>query len=198
MGTSSTPRSNDHRQRILQAMAEVLVSKRYAEATVADVAAQAHMSKRTFYEHFDNKEACLLALCEHTSDHIMSVILQVYAPDKPWSQMVHEITHAYLAVIHASPALMHALYVELFATGRPGLTMRLEVGQRFADFLCGQVDMQRSQGQPLKSLDRRTAMAVVAGINELILQVFMQGQADKLPELAETAKSLVFAVTRPD
>ena len=194
--SSSAARPTDHRQRILQAMAEVLVSKRYIDATVADVATQAHMSKRTFYEHFANKEACLLALCEYTSDQIMWVILQVYSPDKPWRQLVHDITQAYLSVIQASPALMHALYVELFATGRPGLTMRLGVGQRFADFLCSQVDIQRSQGEALKVLDRRVAMAVVAGINELILQAIMDGRGSTLMDLADTAETLVHAVTQ--
>lgn len=193
----AVPAHTDHRQRILQALAEVLVTKRYAEATVADVAAKARISKRTFYEHFDNKQQCLLALCEHTSDHILAVILQVYAPDKPWDQLVHEVTNAYLAVIQASPALMHALYVELFATGLPGLEMRSAVGKRFADFLCGQVDMLRSQGHALKALDRLTAMAVVAGINELILQTFLEGRPETVVDLAETAKALVHAVTRP-
>lgn len=195
--TRTNTRSTDHKQRILQALAQVLVNKRYMDATVADVATQAHISKRTFYEHFENKEACLLALCEHTSDHIMVEILRVYAPDKPWRQLVSDITQVYLNVIQSSPALMHALYVELFATGRPGLTMRVTIGQRFADFLCSQVDIQRSQGQALKVLDRRIAMAVVAGINDLILQAFLEGRADSLGSLAETAEMLVHAVTRP-
>jgi len=179
-------------------MADVLMDKRYSEATVADVAALAHVSKRSFYEHFDNKEMCLLALCEHTSEHILAVILQAYDPSKSWDQLVQDVTRAYLQAIQASPALMHSLYVELFAAGRPGLEMRRAVGERFADFLCSQVEMLRSQGHALKSLGRLTAVAVVAGVNELILQAFMDGQPHTVMDLADTCQALVHAVTRAD
>lgn len=177
-------------------MAEVLVLKSYGAATVTDVATQARVSKRTFYEHFTNKEDCLLALCEDISTRIMALILTVYSQEKTWPQLVEEVTTAYLKAIQASPALMHVLYIELFAIGRRGLEMKHEIAQRFADFLCGQVDLMRSQGHALKALDRLMAIAVVAGINDLILHKLMDGQSASLMDLRKTAQSLVFAVTQ--
>lgn len=197
IATERPTRSSDHRQRILDAMAEVLTQKSYGTATVADLASQARVSKRTFYEHFSNKEDCLLALCEDTSARIMALILAVYSDEKDWMQLVSDVTKAYLQAIQASPALMHVLYIELFAIGRRGLEMKHEIAQRFADFLCGQVDLMRSQGHALKALDRLTAIAVVAGINDLILQKLMDGENDSLMDLRSTAQSLVLAVTRP-
>jgi AcrR family transcriptional regulator len=188
---------NDHRQRILQALADVLMTRRYADVTIADIAAQARISKRTFYEQFDNKEACLIALGESTSEQMMWAILQAYQPGMRWPQIVQDVTQAYLQVIQASPSLMHALYVELIATGRPGLAVRRTIGLRFADFLCTQVAMLRDQGESLRPLDRLTAMAVVAGINELILLAMMDSDTPELMGLADTAMALVHAVTRP-
>lgn len=188
---------SDHRQRILQALADVLMTRRYADVTIADIAAQARTSKRTFYEQFDNKESCLIALCESTSEQIMWAILAAYQPGMRWPQIVQDVTHAYLTVIQASPSLMHALYVELIATGRPGLEVRRTIGLRFADFLCAQVAMLREQGESLRPLDRLTAMAVVAGINELILLAMMDSDQPELMGLADTAMALVHAVTRP-
>jgi AcrR family transcriptional regulator len=187
----------DHRQRILQALADVLMTRRYADVTIADIAAQARTSKRTFYEQFDNKEDCLIALCESTSEQIMWAILQAYQPGMRWPQIVQDVTHAYLKVIQASPSLMHALYVELIATGRPGLEVRRTIGLRFADFLCAQVAMLREQGESLRPLDRLTAVAIVAGINELILLAMMDSDRPELTGLADTAMALVHAVTRP-
>jgi len=188
----------EHRQRILQALANVLMEKAFSDVTIADIAASARISKRTFYEHFENKSVCLWALCEHTSDQIMFVILEAYKPGMKWTEIVDEVTHAYLNAIQNAPTLMHALYMELLASGRPGLDMRRAIGDRFADFLCGQVDMLRSQGDSLKALERTTAIAVIAGINELIMQVMMDGKYKKITDLAAVAKGLVHAVTRPD
>ncbi len=189
---------NEHRQRILQALADVLMDKAFSDVTIADIAAKARISKRTFYEQFENKSVCLWALCEHTSVQIMAVILEAFRPGMKWHEIVHEVTRAYLHAIQNAPALMHALYMELLASGRHGLNIRRAIGDRFADFLCGQVDMLRSQGEAIKPLDRSTAIAVVAGINELIMQVMMDGQFNQICELAEVAKGLVHAVTRPD
>jgi hypothetical protein len=58
--------------------------------------------------------------------------------------------------------------------------------------------MLRSQGHALKSLGRLTAMAVVAGVNELILQAFMDGRPHTVMDLADTCQALVHAVTRAD
>jgi AcrR family transcriptional regulator len=187
---------NDHRQRILQALADVLMTRRYADVTMADIAAQARISKRTFYEHFANKEVCLIALCEHTSEQIMAAIVQAYRPGMPWTQIVEDVTNTYLSVIQSKPTLVHALYVELMAIGRPGLMQRRAVGERFAKFLCLQVDMLRAQGEPLRPLAQPVALAVVAGINELILIAMMDSDTPDLTGVAGTARELVHAVTR--
>src|SRR5687767_6279952 len=53
------------RGRLLVAMSDVVGEKGYAAATVADVLAKAGVSRRTFYEHFADKEACFLAAYDH-------------------------------------------------------------------------------------------------------------------------------------
>jgi hypothetical protein len=95
------------------------------------------------------------------------------------------------------PSLVHALYVELMAIGRPGLLQRRAIGERFAQFLCLQVDMLRAQGEPLRPLAQPVALAVVAGINELILIAMMDSDTPDLTSVAGTARELVHAVTRP-
>ena len=64
----------DHRTRLITAMGTTLVVKPYADITIADVVAAARVSKRTFYEQFESKEACLLALCERLSERTLTVM----------------------------------------------------------------------------------------------------------------------------
>jgi len=50
------------RQHIVTGLAAVAMSKGYAATTIADIVSTAHVSKGTFYEHFDDKEAVYLEL----------------------------------------------------------------------------------------------------------------------------------------
>lgn len=188
------PTTNDHRQRLLAGLADTLAHKAYREITLADLAASARVSRRTFYEHFPNKDACLLALCEDTSRHMMQVILRVCAPEQEWPARVRDITHAYLAAIQAKPALMKALYIELAALGETGLAVRRRVAEEFAGFLQQQVGQQQQRGLALPPLQLPMALAIVTGINELILYALSDGRSNRLLELAPTAEALIFAV----
>ena len=48
------------RGRMIAAMAETVAAKGYAATTVADVVARAGVSRKTFYEHFADREECFL------------------------------------------------------------------------------------------------------------------------------------------
>lgn len=182
--------------RLMEAMAEVMSDNGYANITIADIVARARVSKRTFYECFASKQDCLLALCRHVSDHIMVVVLAALRPGLPWAEQVREVTQGYLGAIKAQPVLMRSLYLEVYAAGAPGLAVRREVNQRFAELLRQQVDQARVSESGIKSLSRPLATAVIAGVNELILQLLEEDQEAKLMSLVAPASELVLAVTR--
>src|SRR5881227_1664541 len=50
------------RRRLYEAAANVFARVGYADASAEAISREAGMSKATFYEHFANKEECLLAL----------------------------------------------------------------------------------------------------------------------------------------
>src|SRR5687767_4567304 len=52
------------RQRLFEAAAKVFSTVGYAEATAEAISKEAGMSKATFYEHFANKEECILSLVD--------------------------------------------------------------------------------------------------------------------------------------
>jgi AcrR family transcriptional regulator len=55
-------RTARQRQRLLSAAATVFAERGYAGASSETISRHAGMSKATFYEHFANKEECILAL----------------------------------------------------------------------------------------------------------------------------------------
>src|SRR5438067_10568100 len=49
------------RQRLLHGVTAAVARKGYGATTIADITAQAGVSKKTFYEHFADKLSCFLA-----------------------------------------------------------------------------------------------------------------------------------------
>lgn len=192
--TPPSPAPPPHRARLVQALAAVLATKPYADTTIADVVAQAHVSKRTFYEQFDSKEACLLALCDDIGMQTLALIAAGYDHDADWVAQLDQVTHAYLASLQTRPALLRALFIEMPGIGPSGLAMRRRMQQNFASFLQAQVEIARLREPHKRPLDSALAMAVVGGITELIVQAIEQGRADRLTELAPTVSAFVQAV----
>lgn len=184
----------DHRTRLLDALTLALIERPYAELTIADIVAGAHVSRRTFYEQFENKDACLLALCERLSETILGLIAAGYDPEADWVEQLSRVTDLYLQALQAQPALVRTLYIELMQLGAPGLAMRRRIGQRFAMFLIMQVELSRLREPGKRPLSPALATAVVGGVNELILQAIEEGRADRLSELAPTVSEFMQAV----
>ncbi|MGO1501827.1 MAG: TetR/AcrR family transcriptional regulator [Marinobacter sp.] len=180
-----------HHVRLLNGLAQALENKRYREITLADIAAAARVSRRTFYEHFQSKDDCLLALAEHTSKDMMLAVLAAISPDKTWPTQVWDITQAYLLFIESRPHLMRALYIDLAALGEAGVQMRRKVAEQFARFLQQQVEQRRAHDNTLQPLSLLMSMALVAGINELILYEITEKDGKSLMSLAPTAERLI-------
>src|SRR3954471_7256007 len=62
------------RGRLLDAIAKVVAEKGYAATSVADVIELAGVSRKTFYEHFRDKEACFLAAYDAGVDILLATM----------------------------------------------------------------------------------------------------------------------------
>jgi AcrR family transcriptional regulator len=192
--STSTDVGTDHRQRLLEGLATVLNERAYADLTIADIVASAHVSRRTFYEQFDGKDACLLALCEHRSQEVLNLIMSGYQHGDDWVAQLDHVTRLYLGSLQAQPGLLRALYLDTLSIGPAGLAMRRQISERFAQFLMMQVEVARLTEPHKRPLSPALATAVVGGINELILQAIEDQRADRLTELSDTISEFVQAV----
>lgn len=186
--------ADEHRARLMAGLAEALLGKPYRDTTVADIVQAARVSKRTFYEQFDSKEACLLALCEHVADAALATVIGCVDPVQDWRAQVRRSTESYLAQLQSAPALVRTLFTEVPALGPAGMAVRRRVNQRFAEFLCAQVELERAKGVKKRSLRPEIAMALVGGLHELMLQAVEEDRAHRLVELADAACELIEAV----
>ncbi|HXB65384.1 MAG TPA: TetR/AcrR family transcriptional regulator [Solirubrobacteraceae bacterium] len=66
------------RARILAAMTELVRERGVSRISVAHIVARSGVSRRTFYELFADREACLLAAFEHALERAAAVVLPAY------------------------------------------------------------------------------------------------------------------------
>jgi AcrR family transcriptional regulator len=175
-------------------MAGLLAEKSYAGVTIADIARAAHVSKRTFYENFPDKNACFVACYEALSGVVLDAIATAMSQKLPWAKRMSAATKAYLATLESQPALTRTMMMDIYAAGPEALRVRRVVQRRFADNLRRLVDQGRKEHPKMPRLSPSMATAIIGGINELVLVAAEEGRADRLTELSGTADALLSAV----
>lgn len=183
-----------HRFRLIDGMVAAVSERGYAATTIADVVRAARVSKRTFYEHFSDKEECLLAAYTHLAQVLLDAIAGAVDPDRPLHDQLRKAVLTYLATLEEQSAVTRTVFTEILAAGPRGLQVRREVLGRFADMIRGLVALARVEQSELRELSPELAMAVVGGIDELVLDAVERGRADRLTELADPAVELLRSV----
>ena len=183
-----------HRERVIAAMASSIETKGYRETTVADVVRIARTSRRTFYEHFRDRDACFLALFDAVNDATMEAIAAAVEPQAPLEDQVDAALGAYIDSVTTHPALYRSFVRELPGLGQEGADRQLGVIERFAALLVELVESGRREQPELaaRSLHRDTAIMIVGGLRELAVISMQQGR--DVRELRASAGATVKAI----
>ena len=186
--------AHEARVRLVAGMLECLEKKSFANVTINDVVAAARVSKRTFYEHFDSKEDCFLAAYVAASTELMNAI-DMAATDTSytWERCIEETCGAYLMMLEQNPALSRAFLLEIHLAGEKAIKARREIHGRFAELLKNLVARARKDNPHMKPLSPKLAIALVGGINELVL-VALESEGERLGALQGAAAELARAV----
>lgn len=156
------------RRRLFVAAAAVFARVGYAGASAEAIAREAGMSKATFYEHFSNKEQCILALVD-TSTQVTrtAVAAAIGSADDTFETRVHARVRAFLDNVAAYPDVARVVLVEIIGLGPRGSARRDRMLQDFADFLVGEnVRANERYGTP-RFVTPDDAYAIIGAIVEL-------------------------------
>lgn len=168
--TTATRTDETIRRDLIGALASCVAEKGYASTTIADIVAVARVSKRTFYEHFDSKEDCLLALYEHVTGRLMEIVRSSGNAGQRFPKQIADGTAAFLSALDSMPEFTRTLLVEMQGAGERAFRMRQETLRGFARTIVEMVEAGRAANPDLKPLSMARALAIVGGINELLLQ----------------------------
>jgi AcrR family transcriptional regulator len=184
----------DPRERLVAAMATSIRERGFRETTVADVVRIARTSRRTFYEHFEDREACFLALFDATNDAMMEGIAAAVNPEAPLEVQVDSALDTYIDHVTAQPALYRSFVRELPGLGQPGADRQLAVIERFAQLLVELVESGRREQPEIgaRPLTLDTAIMIVGGLRELAVISLQRGR--DVRDLRATAGATVKAI----
>jgi AcrR family transcriptional regulator len=186
-GRHAPPREvvwESQRGRMLAAMADATAEKGYGNVAVADVIARARVSRKTFYEHFANKEACFLAAYDAGVDLLLGAIEAAVEAAGPDPLAAAEAgTRCYLEMLAANPSLARTFLVEVFAAGPAALERHAAVHERFAERLATNHRAAREQLPALPDHPSYVFRACVGAVNELVVDEVRRTGPDALPAL---------------
>jgi AcrR family transcriptional regulator len=177
----------DQRERILDAV-EALVGKRGCGGTsIEAIVKAAGVSSVTFYDHFEDKEACFVAAFDRAVVETGTILRQAGEGERDWLGRVRAALRALLEAVEAQPARAQLCLLEAQAGG-PVLRRRYEAT---LDASAQQLRRGRLLETAPRSLPDTVEEAAVGGIAWLIGQRIEAGATDEiealLPELVEIA-----------
>ena len=127
--------SEMQRSRLLAAAAVAVDEEGYARTTVARITERARVSRRTFYELFDDREACLDALIEDVVATIEGEIARANLDGLTWRERVRGGLLAILSFFDREPALARVCVVQSLRGGPSALKRREQILARLAAVL---------------------------------------------------------------
>jgi AcrR family transcriptional regulator len=188
-------RLNVQRGRLFQAAAKVFSEQGYADASAEAISREAGMSKATFYEHFANKEECILALVEAAGQASrMAVAAAASSTEDLFEAKVHARVHAFLGGLAAFPEMARVVLVDVIGVGPTGAAKREEMLSGFADFLVEENRRaHEGYGAPLFA-SRDDAFAIVGAIVELAARQLRTGQPEDIRDLEPVIERMTAGV----
>ena len=125
-GVSSVRVAGVQRARLLAAAVEVACELGYVGMSTARVSRRAGVSRKTFYDHFDNREACFLAVFEEAVARATAVAQDAVAAEDTWRGRLRAGLSALLGFIGDEPGLGALLIVDALGAGPRVLERRAQ------------------------------------------------------------------------
>jgi AcrR family transcriptional regulator len=125
------------RSRLLAAAASVVDERGFSHTTVAHITERARVSRRTFYDLFDDREDCLLVVFEDAVGLVRREVLAAGAESLDWRERVRSGLWAILSFLDREPVLARVCVVQTLRSGTRPLERREEVLAELARVLDG-------------------------------------------------------------
>lgn len=176
-GLSRSEVLENQRRQIFDGMAAALANHGYEDMEVTDVVELAGVSRATFDEHFDCKEACFSAAYEDGVERLASSIEEIAKVEHRWAMRVSDGLRAGLEFLAADPALARLLLVESLAAARPARIEHERSLSRLTEALRPPGDFWGCEAVP-----DETRRLLAGGLASHVAGRVLAGEAKRLPQ----------------
>jgi AcrR family transcriptional regulator len=183
------------RQRLLDGLAASIEADGYRNTTVADIVRGARTSRRTFYEHFDSKEACFVALLTDANTEMIRRISAAVDSRAPWATQVRQAIEAWIDCAEARPAITLSWIRDVPSLGEGARELQRDVMAAFGTMiqtLCDTAEWRAVRGAPVSG--QLTTM-LLGGLRELIATTVEDG--GRVSDMTEVAVRASIALLGP-
>ncbi|HXB65186.1 MAG TPA: TetR/AcrR family transcriptional regulator [Solirubrobacteraceae bacterium] len=151
------------RARIVGAMAELVSEHGVGNVAVSHVVERSGVSRRTFYELFEDREACFLAAFEESVTRLAEHAVPAYLAAGSWRERIRAGLAALLEAIEDHPATGSLCVVDALAGGPAVLARRRRVVEALVDVV--------HEGRRDAAVGRRPTRLVAEGVVGAVLSV---------------------------
>ncbi len=178
------------RRRLLLAFTEVLAEGGVEGASVGSICKRAGVSRRTFYEIFEDREACFIAAFEQAVERVAASVVPAYESERGWSTRVRAGLSALLECFDSESGCARMCVIETLRAGT-GVSERRA---RMVELLVAVVDEGRGEARQSEALPPLTAQGVVGGALSVI---HARLREDGRQPLVELVNPLMGMITHP-
>lgn len=196
-GLDAEQRSAQRRSLLLDAATELFAEQGYSGTSIEQICQRAYVGTKGFYDHFDSKEACYLALLEQVTGQIQHRVADVAAAtaSASWPERVAAVVGAFVHAITDDARLGKVTFGEAGGIS-PAVERRRRANRRWAAaFLDQQWPETAARDADDPRRRRALALATVGGLFELVADwLHTDHPEDAVPALIDDLTAFVTVV----
>jgi AcrR family transcriptional regulator len=175
------------RRRLLTAVVELAYEGGVQALSVAMLCERAGLSRRTFYDLFDDREDCLHAAFEDSAATAKQTVIRSVDAHKRWRERIRTGLAALLSLFDQEPGMGRLLVLEALGSG----TNMLEVRRRVLSQAAVVVDGGRAEVRAGREPPPLTAEGIVGAVFSVVHARLLERDPRPLTELTGSLMALI-------
>ena len=185
-GLDSVERARQRRAALLEAGRTLFGTQGYRATSVHQLCTEAGLTKRYFYESFGDREAALAAVYDELIGGLRTATLDAVAQHDQVDTIAEAALTAFVDYLTTDHRRAQIVLIEVVGVSPEMETRRHAVLTEFAELVVG----VWLRGGEATSLRRHTAVALVGGVNHLLVDWLLSGKTQQPAELVRACATL--------
>ncbi len=187
----------DQRERLQNAIVELIAERGYQAVRILDLTKLARVSRPTFYSLYDDKEELFLAAYDEIAQRTAKTALEAYELEGAPSERLQAAIRAFAELAVATPEAMSLMVLGAFGAGPKAIerrnrtlealeqSIRVSRGNGASAGARGRTARKAGSGTARETEGDLTVKVILGGIREVTAARLRQGRVGELPGLAD-------------